>query len=864
LSGTSSSRSTQCSNIRDAARCRRGAVPLLFVASIIALAPPALSATQNAARSQAILWLERNQRADGAWVAVGDSIPELGTAEALLALVRSARGSGRPAERAKAWLLGRRPASSDLIARKFRALNAAGIHSDFDTQAYLTVGLTDNGYGAVLFGAPTSCDTALTIAWLRAEGVSSTSLAPLKDAVIARRRADGGWSGDDVAFSSSMPSDRALSGEVVRALSGVATATELGPSLRFLSTNTTAYSGFPNAKGAVVAASTPSLELAARLAGIRSMGQDDTALRDELLQDARLTTGTWSTDPYVNALALLAISTDPASPQFTNPTVDPDLDGDGIADSLDLDRDGDGVPDSQDAFPNDPTESADFDHDGIGDNRDPDDDDDGILDTVELANGTDPHSTDSDGDGVPDNVDPCPTIARVSLPGGIEWGVDRDGDGVCAPLDQCDEPTAFPHQLYPNDIVDHDGDGVCDGLDSDDDGDGVSDADELVAGSDPLDDTSLPVATGSVDTDGDGLSDALEVSLQLSPYLADTDSDGTTDHAEMLGLPSTPDSSRARSPSLHAPAFVAVFASSTPPPGFPRVPPTGVVVRSSVTGSQSTPVGTTGYSESSGVGPLRVRSYPGFEGQLLGVDGDRDGLTALAEGLLGTSITRVDTDNDKFVDGHGGRVPVGTVPGYDLDGDGYIDGEADAGTNPTLASDHVGKPLDVAPLGHPDGRVNVADALVELRLSLTPSLLDNLPASIHDLTAAAADAAAPAGIGANDVLLAVEAAQNPSSDSAPPVDTDADGIADSADNCPAIWNLNQADSDGDQHGDACDVCPQDADPTQLDTDGDGIGNACDDDDDGDGWTDSADNCPLTPNPHQEDSDGDGTGNACDS
>ncbi|MEK6675719.1 MAG: thrombospondin type 3 repeat-containing protein [Planctomycetota bacterium] len=38
-------------------------------------------------------------------------------------------------------------------------------------------------------------------------------------------------------------------------------------------------------------------------------------------------------------------------------------------------------------------------------------------------------------------------------------------------------------------------------------------------------------------------------------------------------------------------------------------------------------------------------------------------------------------------------------------------------------------------------------------------------------------------------------------------DSDADGICDSADNCPAIANANQADSDGDTVGDACDLCP---------------------------------------------------------
>lgn len=46
----------------------------------------------------------------------------------------------------------------------------------------------------------------------------------------------------------------------------------------------------------------------------------------------------------------------------------------------------------------------------------------------------------------------------------------------------------------------------------------------------------------------------------------------------------------------------------------------------------------------------------------------------------------------------------------------------------------------------------------------------------------------------------------------PPTDTDADGIADTADNCPATANPTQDDSDGDLKGDVCDECPIDTNP----------------------------------------------------
>ena len=59
-----------------------------------------------------------------------------------------------------------------------------------------------------------------------------------------------------------------------------------------------------------------------------------------------------------------------------------------------------------------------------------------------------------------------------------------------------------------------------------------------------------------------------------------------------------------------------------------------------------------------------------------------------------------------------------------------------------------------------------------------------------------------------------------------PPDTDKDGIADEADNCPMIANLDQLDADGDGIGDICDNCPMTANPGQLDRDQNNIGDAC--------------------------------------
>ena len=107
-------------------------------------------------------------------------------------------------------------------------------------------------------------------------------------------------------------------------------------------------------------------------------------------------------------------------------------------------------------------------------------------------------------------------------------------------------------------------------------------------------------------------------------------------------------------------------------------------------------------------------------------------------------------------------------------------------------------------------------------------------------------------------------------------DDDNDTVNDDDDNCPLVANEEQADNDLDDIGDVCDDdddndtvndgddnCPIDANEDQADNDLDDIGDVCDNDDDNDNVLDEDDNCPLVANSGQEDFDGDGLGDACD-
>lgn len=122
--------------------------------------------------------------------------------------------------------------------------------------------------------------------------------------------------------------------------------------------------------------------------------------------------------------------------------------------------------------------------------------------------------------------------------------------------------------------TDTDGDGLVDALEvaagsdptvADTDGDGLSDAFEVgVLRSDPT----------SPDTDSDGLSDAMEHLYGTDPTRADTDADGLTDAAEVSY--GTDPLQQDAGEGVHAPAPAPGPVTSTPPSLSPGVPPGGV------------------------------------------------------------------------------------------------------------------------------------------------------------------------------------------------------------------------------------------------------------------------------------------------
>ena len=373
----------------------------------------------------------------------------------------------------------------------------------------------------------------------------------------------------------------------------------------------------------------------------------------------------------------------PASGDETDP-LDEDTDGDGLNDGLEAgvtatNAPSGGVSASGNSYAGTDTGSANFvadtDPSTTTNPASSDSDGDGLSDGAEDANGdgavsntiggsnttgsgeTDPNQTDTDGDGLTDG-DETNGTGPLSAPtnpldtdtdnGGSEDGVEVLEDGT-NPNNPSDDAAADP------------------------DNDGLSNAQELILGTDP----------NVADTDGDGIDDGDEVGNDATfnagdtnPLDADTDDDGISDGAELLGADNLPNTGDETNP----------IDADSDDDGLSDGLEVGIDSNSAV------PAG----SSASGI------AYAGTDQNSVNFQADTDTSTT-------TDPTDADTDNDGLSDGAedansngavdntlGGTGTTGsgeTDPNLaDTDGDGLSDGNEINGTGSAMGV--VTNPLD--------------------------------------------------------------------------------------------------------------------------------------------------------------------------
>jgi PKD repeat protein len=496
-----------------------------------------------------------------------------------------------------------------------------------------------------------------------------------------------------------------------------------------------------------------------------------------------------------------------------------DVDGDGFGDP--------GYPSNTCALDNCPTTAnpsqIDADTDGLGDACDTcpldaanDADADGRCANVDNCPTT-PNAlqTDLDSDGVGDACDTCPLDAVN----------DVDADGVCGTTDNC--PTvANPGQQ--NGDLDAAGD-ACD-LCTDPDGDGLGNP-GLPATTCAIDNCPAAANPNQADLDGDGDGDVCDNCPNTqNAQQFDADEDGTGD--------------------------VCDFCQDTDHDGFGN--PEHVINQCPDDNCPYNPNANQVDQDGDGQGdvcdPCRFDPLN---------DADNDFLCANLDNCpQHTNPSQIDQDGDGDGDAcdHCPLDPLNDLDGdnvcSDIDPDDDNDGTDDEGDcqpllrGVSMAPDPIAATLRVSRQGAgvrlrwlPSYQGHLANVYRGSRLSGAPwnyGLTCESPDTVtHELDLAD-------GVpGAGETVFYLVSARNLCGDSpagaasngtpvhpatacpAIGLDRDLDGVADSADNCPVVFNPGQFDSERDFVGNDCDNCPFVTNPSQADKDADGLGDACD-------------------------------------